>query len=377
MAPQGIPNPDLVTGRDNKARWNQPDTRRQGFHNLHTHMRYALSLRAPSVLPLTKQIDWKIRKHPGVEEILAAPHFSAFCVARGEHVIYEAYAPDFGPDQPHSIQSITKMAVNLMLGRAVADGLIDMNQTMGHYVPELGSAYTEATVRDTADMNIVNDFTEDYTDPRAGSFGMETAMGWRLPLEGDKEPTIREFVAAVTGDDLENRTGHMLYKSTNTDALAWAVERVSGKSLRAWLIEIVEAAGIEGCYHITCDREGVALADGGACLTARDLARLTLLFARGGEGVDGRRVGDADFIEDTRRNPGPSAPEPRDFIRYSRQTMTDGTWLGHGGYGGQFALANPDTDTAVVYFSVLEDKDAYDPNFYAPMIRTMGEVAAR
>ena len=75
--------------------------------------------------------------------------------------------------------------------------------------------------------------------------------------------------------------------------------------------------------------------------------------------------------------PGPAAPEPRDFIRYSRQTMTDGTWLGHGGYGGQFMLANPDTDTAVVYFSVLENKDAYDPDFYAPLIMTMGEIAAR
>jgi len=377
MSIQGLPHPDLVTGPDNKARWNQPDTRRQGFHNLHTHARYALSFRAPSVLPLSKRIDWQIRKHPGVEEILEVPHFSAFCVVRGEHVIYEAYAPDFGPDRTHSIQSITKMAVNLMLGRAVADGLIDLDQTMGHYLPELGSGYADATVRNTADMNVVNDFTEDYTDPHAGSFGMEVAMGWRLPGADGHEPTIREFVASVTGDDLENRTGSMLYKSTNTDALAWAIERVSGRSLREWLIEIVEAAGIEGCYHITCDREGIPLADGGACLTARDLARLTLLFARGGEGVDGRRVGDAAFIEDTRRNPGPPVPEPRDFIKYSRQTMTDGTWLGHGGYGGQFALANPDTDTAVVYFSVLEDKDAYDPAFYAPLIQTMGEIAAR
>ncbi|MBT7614481.1 MAG: serine hydrolase [Rhodospirillaceae bacterium] len=377
MTINGVPNPDLVTGRDNKARWNQPDTRRHGFHNLHTRMRYALSLRAPSVLPLTKQIDWTIRKHPGVEDILEASHFSAFCVVRGEHVIYEAYAPDFGADRTHSIQSITKMAVNLMLGRAVADGQVDMSRTMGSYLPELGSGYADATVRDSADMNVANDFTEDYSDPLGGSFGMETAMGWRLPLEGDDEPTIREFVAAVTGGDLENRTGHHLYKSTNTDALAWLIEQESGKSLREWLIEIVEAAGLEGCYHITCDREGIALADGGACLTARDLARLTLLFARGGEGVDGKRVGDAAFIEDKHRNPGPPLPAPRDFIRYSRQTMTDGTWLGHGGYGGQFALANPDTDTAVVYFSVLEDKDASDAAFATSLIRTMGEVAAR
>jgi CubicO group peptidase (beta-lactamase class C family) len=225
-------------------------------------------------------------------------------------------------------------------------------------------------------MNIVNDFSEDYTDPKTGSYVMETSMGWRLPPEGTPEPTIRSFVASVTGDDLENRSGSMLYKSTNSDALGWLIERVSGRSLRDWLIEIVEASGIAGCCHMTCDREGIPLIDGGGCLTARDLARIGLLFARGGEGVDGCRVGDPDFIEDTRRNPGPPVPAPRDFIRYSRQTMTDGTWLGHGGYGGQFMLANPDTDTSVVYFSVLENKDAYEPDFYAPLIQTMGEVAA-
>lgn len=377
MTMQGNPNADLVTGFDNKAAWNTPDKRRHGFHNLHTTARYALSFRAPSVLPLRKEIDWTISRFPGVEQILEVDHFSAFCVVRGDRVIYERYAPDFGVDRTHSIQSITKMALNLMLGRMVADGRIDMERTMGSYLPELGSGYAEASVRNTADMNVVNDFSEDYTDPKTGSYVMETAMGWRLPEEGAPEPTIRSFVASVTGDDLENRSGGMLYKSTNSDALGWLIERVSGRSLRDWLIEIVEAAGVAGCYHITCDREGVPLIDGGACMTARDLARVGLLFARGGEGVDGRRVGDADFIDDTRRNPGPSIPEPRDFIRYSRQTMTDGTWLGHGGYGGQFMLANPDTDTAVVYFSVLENKDAYDPDFYAPLIQTMGEIAAR
>jgi CubicO group peptidase (beta-lactamase class C family) len=377
MTMQGNPNADLVTGFDNKAAWNTPDKRRHGFHNLHTTARYALSFRAPSVLPLRKEIDWTISRFPGVEQILEVDHFSAFCVVRGDRVIYERYAPDFGVDRTHSIQSITKMALNLMLGRMVADGRIDMERTMGSYLPELGSGYAEASVRNTADMNVVNDFSEDYTDPKTGSYVMETAMGWRLPEEGAPEPTIRSFVASVTGDDLENRSGGMLYKSTNSDALGWLIERVSGRSLRDWLIEIVEAAGVAGCYHITCDREGVPLIDGGACMTARDLARVGLLFARGGEGVDGRRVGDADFIDDTRRNPGPSIPEPRDFIRYSRQTMTDGIWLGHGGYGGQFMLANPDTDTAVVYFSVLENKDAYDPDFYAPLIQTMGEIAAR
>ncbi|MER9714456.1 beta-lactamase family protein [Mesorhizobium sp. M0174] len=380
MTLPSIANPDLVTLFDHKARWNLPDYRRAGFHNLHTTLRYGFSMRAPRVLPLRKEIDWTIGERPEVARYLAMPHFSAIVVVRGERVLYEAYAPDFGPDRPHPIMSITKTTLNLMLGRVVADGLVNLDDQVRTYLPEIGTGYAEATVRAVADMNVANDFTEDYNDPQSTVHQLDYATGFRLPPEGQKEETTRSFVCGITGGDLANRTGEALYKSTNTDVLGWIVERVSGRPLRDWLIEIVEAAGLEGCFHITCDREGVPLVCGGACLTARDLARYGLLFARKGEGIDGRRVGDAAFIEATRRNPGPVyrtvAGEGPSVSRYSRQTFTDGTWLGHGGYGGQFMLANPDTDTAVVYFSVLENQSASVRDFIGPLVKMMAEVAA-
>ncbi|MES0169914.1 serine hydrolase [Mesorhizobium sp. M0027] len=253
--------------------------------------------------------------------------------------------------------SITKTTINLMLGRCVADGLVDLDRKVRDYLPEIGTGYAEATVKAVADMNVANDFSEDYSDPYTSAFDMDVATGNRLPLEGQKEETTRSFLCGITGDDLTNRTGEVLYKSANSEVIGWIIERASGRVLRDWLIEIVEAAGLEGCYHISCDREGVPGLNGGACLTARDLARYGLLFARKGEGVDGRCVGDAAFIEETRRNPGPTLAKPLDWTSYSRQTYTNGTWLGHGGYGGQFMLANPDTGTVVVYFSVLEKQE--------------------
>ncbi|RWM48391.1 MAG: class C beta-lactamase-related serine hydrolase [Mesorhizobium sp.] len=377
MTLPSIANPDLATLFDNKPRWNLPDHRRSGFHNLHTTMRYAMSLRAPGVLPFRKEVDWTIGERPGVARYLAMPHFSAFVVVRGERILYEAYAPDFGPERPHPIMSITKTTLNLMLGRAVADGLVNLDARVGTYLPEIGTGYAEATVKAVADMNVANDFSEDYSDPYAAVYDEDSALGWRLPLDGQKEGTTRSFICGITGGDLANRTGEVLYKSTNSDVLGWIIERVSGRALRDWLIEIIEAAGIEGCFHITCDREGVPLVCGGACLSARDLARYGLLFARKGEGVDGRRVGDAAFIEETRRNPGPPLLKPRDWVRYSRQTNTDGTFLGHGGFGGQYMLANPDTGTVVVYFSVLENNSAMDSDFTGPLVKMMAELAAQ
>ncbi|RWO60799.1 MAG: class A beta-lactamase-related serine hydrolase [Mesorhizobium sp.] len=370
-----IPNPDLVTLSDNRPRWNQADHRRLGFHNFPTTARYMMSLRAPRVLPLRKEIDWTIGERPEVGRYLAMPHFSAFVVVRDERILYERYASDFGPDRPHPIGSITKTTLNLMLGRCVADGLVNLDERVGTYLPEIGTGYGEATVKATADMNVANDY---IFDPCATRDPEEAIKGWRLPSEGEKEETIRSFLCRISGGDLANRTGHALYKDASSNIIGWIVERASGRALRDWLIEIVEAAGLEGCFHKTCDREGVPLVDGGICLTARDFARYGLLFARKGEGVDGRRVGDAAFIEDTRRNPGPPMPKPRDWMRYSRQMTTDGTWLGHGGYAGQYMLANPDTGTVVVYFSVIENTSAPDPDpkFQGPLVKMMAKLAA-
>ncbi|MDX8516422.1 serine hydrolase domain-containing protein [Mesorhizobium captivum] len=378
MTIASIPNPDLVVSPvENSPHWNLTNHRRQGFQNLHTIARYVTSLRSPRVLPFRKDIDWTIGDRPDVTRFRSLPHFSAFVVARGDRILYETYAPDFGPDRPQSIMSITKLAVNIMLGRCVAEGVLDINGKVKDYLPEIGTGYGEATIRAVADMNIANHYSDD-DDPKAITTwnSLEAAVGLRLPPENGKNLSYRSMLCGITGDDLVNRIDGPDYKSASSDVLGWVVERVSKRSVRDWLIEIVEGAGLAGSFHIACDREGVPLLGGGACLSPRDLARYGLLFARRGDGIDGRRVADAAFIDETRSNPGPLWPKPREGLYYSRHTTTDGTFVGHAGLGGQFLLANPDTGTAVVYMAVHENKDGESMDMYPTLIRMMVEIAA-
>ena len=95
-------------------------------------------------------------------------------------------------------------------------------------------------------------------------------------------------------------------------------------------------------------------------MTARDLARYALLFVRGGRGVGGQQVGSRAFIETTRARKGVPYAARATGSDTANHTVTDGQCLGHGGYGGQYMLANPDTGVVVVFFSVLENADAYD-----------------
>ena len=134
-----IPNPDLVVIEDDKPNWNLPDNRRHAVHNFEKIMRYSMGIRAPRVLPLSKRIDRRIGDMHEVRRLTGTNYFSAMVVARGTELLFETYAPDFDPKQCHSMQSITKCVMNLIFGRLVEGGSIDLNQKVKDYLPEIGS----------------------------------------------------------------------------------------------------------------------------------------------------------------------------------------------------------------------------------------------
>lgn len=378
-----VRNRDLDVEAGNQANWNRPDRRRWGFHNLHRLARYGLSLRAENVLPLTKVIDRRIGDMPLVRQLTGSTMFSAMAVVRDQDVLFEKYAPDFGPDCPHSIQSISKTTMHLVCGKLVEDGLLDLDAKVSAYLPEVASGYAEATVQQVLDMNVINNFNEDYADPwqfvdmpgvTVGYGREEIAMSWRLQPPGEAVFGCRAFAAALVSDDVENTTGMTQYKSPNTDIAGWIAERVSGRSLREHLIDIVEAAGIEGTFHISTDCDGVPVIAGGVSLTARDLARYGGLIARGGRGVNGTMVGSPAFLERTRVERGQPRYEDRDDLTYHNQLMTNGRWVSHGGYGGQYLLVDPDSRTVMVFFSVLEDEQGYDASYYPDIIAMAEQI---
>ena len=378
-------NPDLVTLCDNKARWNLPKFRRMSFRNLHRINRYGIFLRSDLVLALESQQDLTIQQIPLVKKMLKHNSFCSLVVVKGQSILFEQYADDFPDTQPHSIQSISKMFLNLFIGELVEDGLLDLEKTISEYLPDIGSGYANASLQCVLNMDIQNQYSEDYLDPFSSSYLQETAIGWRLPSENSTEQTNEEFlnnVKAIDGVGLENNTGQALYKSSNSDVLSLLLEKVSGQSLREWLLSAVEAAGFEDGLYMGTDRIGMPTLSGSGSLIARDLARFGLLFARRGEGVNNRRSGSASFIDKTLTNPGPKymklkrePPSQDDFVRYSNQAMVGKNWIGHGGYGGQYLLINMLTGVVAAFYSVLETPSATDVEFKTNIVLMLEEIS--
>ncbi len=363
-----IPNPDLAVGDDNKQRWNQPEFRRHGFHNAYRLFRRCLMVRSREVLQLEAAEQNLCTRVPELAQMLAHPAFSAFCCVKNDQIILEKAADDFSTSAPHSIQSVTKLHIHFIIGRLLAQGLVSLDAQVRDYLPGIGSGYAEASIQSLLDMNVDNDFTEDYADPDADCYTEEVALGWRLPGEGEKEITLAEFAASITGFRANSGVRQADYKSANTDVLTLIAAKVSPIPLVEQIEAIADAAGYEGAFHISLSKDGHPAFSGGGCLSARDLARFGLLLAREGRNMYGRVVGNAGFLQDTLSRHAPSMSPPKNWLRYSNHIMTDGRLIGHAGYGGQFLLVDTVSGISCAFLSVLENDSGYDDVY-------MGELA--
>lgn len=367
--PDSHPNPDLSVAPDLRQGWNRPENRRRGFHNAHLIFRRSLSVRSRRVLSLSHACDPSLSRLCDDIGLARNPGFSALVVVQEGKILLARAADDFALDRPHSIQSITKMHMHLIAGLLIERGLLDLSATAGEYLPGLGSGYRDARVRALLDMDVANDFSEDYSNPAAGCYREEEALGWRLPADNQPELGLHDFACGITGGDLSNRSGYVDYKSANTDVLTLIAARLI--DLPAALTDICDAAGYAGALHISLSPEGLPAFSGGGCLSALDLARFGLLFARGFRGVGPGTCGSVRYLDACRGAKGPPLSRSRSWQRYIGHLMTDGSRIGHAGYGGQYLMIDPDRGRVAVYLGVLENDSGYDEPFMADLSRSL------
>ena len=207
----------------------------------------------------------------------------------------------------------------------------------------------------------------------------EPIGGWRLPKFGETKLSQEQYlntIKNIKNRDLKNNTEFALYKSANTDVIGLLVEKISGISLRDWVLTLVESAGFEDGLYIASDRYGMPWLSGGGCLITRDFLRMGLLFARGGKGVGKRKLGSKEFLNKTLKNLGPKYMKlsKNKFLYYSNSLMISENVIGHSGYGGQFLAVNLKTGNVAAFFSVIETKSATKEDYKIDMINMLIDV---
>ena len=214
-----------------------------------------------------------------------------FLVLHRGCVVHERYFNNMEPHTLHLSQSLAKSFVGALAGILAGRGVIDVAAPVTEYVPELAAtAYRGATLRQLLDMTSGVRFSEDYTDPLSGMGRADVAAGWK-PIPEGVDPAVHwpqsmfELILSLSElDDVHGK--RFAYRSIETDVLAFALERASGRRLAQLLSEeIWQKLGMEQSASMTVDRAGFALADGGLNASLRDYGRFGQMILEEGAGV--------------------------------------------------------------------------------------------
>jgi 6-aminohexanoate-oligomer exohydrolase len=285
-------------------------------------------------------------------------------VLQGREILLERYLNGMAPTTRHLLQSVSKSMCAAIFGRYVSFGDILVDSPVRTYLPELAeSAYGDATIQQVLDMTAAVEYNEEYTNPDSEVQTHDRVGGWRTPRVGDPADAY-EFLAGLRKSGEHGRT--FAYCSANTDVLAWVLERVSGRRyLELLTTDLWSRMGAEHDAYITVDRSGFPMANGGMCVTLRDLARFGRLMLDGVDKTAGSKVVPSEWVADIRRGGDEKAAAESMKDAHPHGSYRNQFWISgdeHGcfygvGIYGQYVWMNPSTDTVVAKLSSLPEAD--------------------
>jgi len=312
-----------------KAEWDRPPWNRWSFQHVreilptvevwrgngHRH-KFARAERDLDELPFACEgASTTLARH------LDDAYADGFLVIKDGAIVFERYFNEMTERTLHLSQSMAKSVTGMVFGILAGRGLIDPLRLVTDYLPELAeTGWNGATLQQVLDMTTGVRFDEAYDNPYSDIGQADVACGWK-PAPAGSDPSFRwpanmwELILRLR-ETTRPHGAAFEYRSIETDVLAFAMERATGKRLPQLVSEeLWQKIGAEesGCF--TVDSAGYALADGGFNATLRDYGRFGQLILDGG-----RDIIPADWIEATRTGlHGPVFNEAFPYGSYKNQ----------------------------------------------------------
>lgn len=217
------------------------------------------------------------------EEFLTDNHTTSFLVLKGDTVIYENYFNGYSPDAPHSVYSVSKSFISLLVGIALEEGKItSLADPVKKYNPELtDSEIADVTLQELIDMESGIDFSELYYNP----FGDLAKYFYGTNL--------KKYMRQAK---LKNESKKFDYVSVNTDLLGWVLESATGQSIADYLQEKVWQPlemQYDASWSLDSKKHGTPKFSFGLNMHTSDLLKLGYLYKHGGSYCGERIVGSA------------------------------------------------------------------------------------
>ena len=273
--------------------------------------------------------------HPSsVGKIMDSTDTDGWMVLHGDRIIAEEYAGEMAPATLHLLMSVSKSIVGILVGSLVDKGVLDVEQQVTAYVPELEqSGYRGATIRQLLDMRSGIVFSEEYLNPDAEVRLLEQAIGWAPRRSSNVPHTLREFLLTLRQGGPHG--GPFDYRSCESDVLGWVCEAAAGQRFPALASELIwSRLGADFDANIGVDSEGTGMFDGSISAAMCDLARFGVMIAQDGLSLTSQQVVPEAWIADSFAG----GPDSRQAFAYS----PNDTRMPGGMYRNQFWFPWPD-----------------------------------
>ena len=212
------------------------------------------------------------------------PTLSALVVAVGGRLAFEYYADGFAGDATTDIWSSTKSVTSALIGIAIGDGLLTLDDRIGDL---LGARIPAGADPATADITVGNlltmssgwdwDGTVDYAN-------LDNADDW----------AARTLSLPIVADPGETFT----YNSGNCHVMSVILQTVSGRTLREFAQErLFGPIGVE-IDDWLASPQGETAGGWGLFLTPRQMASFGYLMLNGGA-WDGEQIVPADWVTES------------------------------------------------------------------------------
>lgn len=297
-------------------------------------------------------------KDISLEEFLDESGTSALLVLKDGDVIYERYAHGDSSTSLHASFSVAKSFTSALVGIALGEGKIEsLDDPIRKYLPELTSpTFDGVTIKHLLQMSSGVRFDENYRDPESDI----NAMTAKVP-----PMTYVEYINGLGRAREPGTFNH--YSSINTQLLGLLLIRATGESLTDYMTSrLWHPLGMENKGMWILDDQGIELAMGGLAASARDYAKLGLLYLNAGKRGE-RRVLPDGWAKESVKPDAPHLtagenPKSSNIYGYQYQWWTphepDGDFLARGLWG-QNIYVHP--GSRVVIVKLAADEKNFNP----------------
>jgi len=230
---------------------------------------------------------------------LRESYTDSLIVIHGDTIVWEQYLNGMNPNAAHQMMSVTKSFAGLFGLMAVSDGLINEDDLVTRYVPELkASGFGGATFRQVLDMTASLGFSEDYADPESNITQYTKVLGFiEAPPEELPANSIYEYLATLGTEEGHEHGDIFHYQTPKADVVNWVTNRATGLSFQDYMYKRLWAKlGTDGETYVLLDRNGTLFAGGGLNATPNDLARFAVMMLNNGR-FNGQQVVDPAIIQ--------------------------------------------------------------------------------